>query len=86
MCAFMLKLKGLGLVLGWLSHSCWHFVPLGFAASSSSSSFLRQAGGTLGEAARDARLRAPAAAQHDMGILTHSLTDSRALALALTDS
>jgi hypothetical protein len=52
----------------------------------SSSSFLRQAGGTLGEAARDARLRAPAAAQHDMGILTHSLTDSRALALALTDS
>ena len=48
--------------------------------------FLRQAGGALGEAARDARLRAPAAAQHDMGILTHSLTDSRALALALTDS
>ena len=44
------------------------------------------AGGALGEAARDARLRAPAAAQHDMGILTHSLTDSRALALALTDS
>lgn len=82
MCAFMLKLKGLGLVLGWLSHSCWHFVPL----VSPASSFLRQAGGTLGEAARDARLRAPAAAQHDMGILTHSLTDSRALALALTDS
>jgi hypothetical protein len=66
--------EGLGLVLGaWLVFA-------------SSSSFLRQAGGTLGEAARDARLRAPAAAQHDMGILTHSLTDSRALALALTDS
>jgi hypothetical protein len=73
MCAFVLK--GLGLVLG-----AWCLV--GFAASS----FLRQAGGALGEAARDARLRAPAAAQHDMGILTHSLTDSRALALALTDS
>jgi hypothetical protein len=81
MCAFMLKLKGLGLVVGWLSHSCWHFVPLGFACL-----LFFAAGGTLGEAARDARLRAPAAAQHDMGILTHSLTDSRALALALTDS
>ena len=69
------EVEGLGLVLGgWL------------VFASSSSSFLRQAGEPLGEAARDARLRAPAAAQHDMGILTHSLTDSRALALALTDS